>query len=42
MDGAYELGVAFAMEETEFERSAFPTRCPYDWDEVMSRPITEP
>jgi hypothetical protein len=38
---AYRLGVALAVDETELERSAFPVRCPYDWDTVMSRPIEE-
>ncbi|MFL5109785.1 MAG: DUF29 domain-containing protein, partial [Microvirga sp.] len=30
---AYELGIAFAMDGTDLERTAFPARCPYDWDE---------
>ena len=30
---AYELGIAFAMDETDLERTAFPARCPYDWDD---------
>ena len=38
---AYELGIAFAMDETDLERTAFPARCPYDWDEMMSRPIAD-
>jgi Domain of unknown function DUF29 len=29
LDEAYELGVAFAMDETDFERTALPARCPY-------------
>jgi hypothetical protein len=38
---AYELGIAFAMDEPDLERTAFPARCPYDWDEMMSRPIAD-
>jgi hypothetical protein len=41
LTGVYELGVAFAMDETDLERTTFPARCPYGWDEVMTRPIAD-
>lgn len=41
LDEAYRLGVALAMDETGLERSAFPARCPYDWEEVMGRAIED-
>ena len=36
---AYELAVASAMDETGLPRTSFPDRCPYGFDEVMTRPV---
>ena len=36
---AYELAVASAMDETDLPRTSFPDRCPYSFDEVMTRPV---
>ena len=38
---AYELGIAFAMDEPDLERTAFPARCPYDWDEIDEPAIAD-
>ena len=36
---AYELAVASGMDETGLPRTSFPDRCPYGFDEVMTRPV---
>jgi hypothetical protein len=34
---AYRTAVARALRETELPLEAFPSECPYDWDEIMNR-----
>ena len=37
--GAYELGVAFAVEDTGLAHRAFPSSCPYTFDAIMTRDV---
>jgi len=38
---AYELAVAYAVDETRLDRGSFPRSCPYDFETVMTRQVTE-
>ena len=37
--GAYELGVAFAVEDTGLAHRALPSSCPYTFDAIMTRDV---
>lgn len=36
---AYRLGRRAAARQTEIDVHTFPAACPYDWDEIMTRPF---
>lgn len=36
---AYEMGIAYAVEDSGLEVEAFPARSPYDYDTIMTREI---
>lgn len=37
---AYEMGVAYVVEDTGLDIEALPTRSPYDYDTIMTREIS--
>jgi hypothetical protein len=37
--GAYELGVAYAVEDTGLPPRSFPSSCPYTFDAIMTRDV---
>lgn len=42
LDQAWPTVVPQVLLETHMDRREFPSACPYDWDEIMDRPVEWP